>query len=243
MVPEATVLAVPDLNNDNRLWQVESTLARVETAGTTTIQIAAHFGPQDVPYTGTGTSAVYTPSATASNCDYDHNGKINFEDTGNTPSEAQCAAVCVGSSAAAPTDYQCSEYSSFASESDFELIATDTANTCTSQTDCANGYVCTGVASGSSCVATARVQADTAAADLFDPVLNRGQTIGAITGVVSYFSGGSSFTLNARCDDDVAIIVPAGQKCPTGQTCQPLTSNVACVTPRTQAAINNGTAQ
>jgi hypothetical protein len=234
-VPEPTVLGVTDVLNDNRMWQLEATLGRLLTSGTISLQVAADFGPQDA----VNMNGTWTFGPNQSNCDFDHNGKINYSD----PNEGPCADACNGSSTAAPTDYQCSEYSSFASESDFELIATDTANTCTSQTDCANGYVCTGVASGSSCVATARVQADTAAADLFDPVLNRGQTIGAITGVVSYFSGGSSFTLNARCDDDVAIIVPAGQKCPTGQTCQPLTSNVACVTPRTQAAINNGTAQ
>jgi hypothetical protein len=209
LVPEATELAVGDLNNNNRLWQLESTLARIETAGTVTVQIASHFGAEDVPYTGTGSAAVYTPSTTASNCDYDHNGKINFTDASNTPSEANCAAVCVGNSSLAPTDYQCSEYSSFASESDFVFIVTDSS---------------TGL--------KARIQADASAADLFDPVADRGQTVRAFTGIVSYFSGGSQFTLNARCDDDVVY-------CATPSTsCAPLTSNQACVHPRTQASIN-----
>jgi hypothetical protein len=214
LVPEATGLAVGDLNNNNRLWQLESTLARIETAGTVTVQVASHFGALDVPYTGTGTSAVYTPSDTASNCDYDHNGKINFEDSGSTPSEAECAAVCVGSSALAPTDYQCSEYSSFASESDFIFIVAD-----------------------SSSGLTARIQADASASDLFDPVANRGQTVRAFTGIISYFSGGSQFTLNARCDDDVRCSA-SSTLCAPDLVGDPLTSNQACVHPRTQSAIN-----
>jgi hypothetical protein len=95
LVPEAAVLAVADLNNANRLWQLESTLARIETAGTVTVQIASHFGSEDVPYTGTGTSAVYTPTDNASNCDYDHNGKINFDDGNDTrakPTAPRCAS-------------------------------------------------------------------------------------------------------------------------------------------------------
>jgi hypothetical protein len=171
-----------------------------------------------VPYTGTGTSAVYTPSANASNCDYDHNGKVNFEDTGSTPSEAQCAAVCVGSSSAAPSDYQCSEYSSYASENDFIFIVSDSSN----------GQ-------------QARIQADASAADLFNPVASRSQLVNGFTGIVSYFSGGSEFTLNARCDDDIAVVPPPGQPCPTGQTCSPLSSNQACVHARTQSAINANT--
>jgi hypothetical protein len=90
----------------------------------------------------------------------------------------------------------------------------------------------------SNCFAESRIQADGSAADLFDPVANRGQTVTSFTGIVSYFSGGSEFTLNARCDDDIAVIPPPGQPCPSGQTCQPLTSNVACVQARTQSAIN-----
>jgi hypothetical protein len=215
LVPEPTVLGVADLDNDTRLWQLESTLARIETAGTVTVQIAQHFGPLDVPYTGTGSSAVYTPTDGASNCDYDHNGKINYDDSGDTPSEAQCAAVCVGSGSAAPTDYQCSEYSAYASEDDFIFIVSD-----------------------SSSMTQARIQADASAADLFDPPASRGATVNAFTGVISYFSGGSQFTLNARCDDDVAIVLPSNGVCPTGQTCSPLTSNLACVQARTQASIN-----
>ncbi|MGH7296933.1 MAG: hypothetical protein ACRELB_18480, partial [Polyangiaceae bacterium] len=201
LVPEPSVLAVSDLGNKDRLWQVEATLVRIETAGTVSIHVAHDFGAQDVPIV----NGVYTPSETASNCDYDHNGKVNFTDGANTPSEANCAVVCDGSSAANPTDFECSEYSQFASQSDFEFIVTDSA---TGQ--------------------QARIQADASAADLFDPVASRGQTLRSFTGLVSYFSGGSQFTIQARCQDDVV----------TDLNSSPLTSNVACVHPRTSSDIN-----
>jgi hypothetical protein len=126
--------------------------------------------------------------------------------------------VCVGSSSAAPSDYQCSEYSSYASENDFIFIVSDSSN----------GQ-------------QARIQADASAADLFNPVASRSQLVNGFTGIVSYFSGGSEFTLNARCDDDIAVVPPPGQPCPTGQTCSPLSSNQACVHARTQSAINANT--
>jgi hypothetical protein len=201
LVPEPTVLGVVDLTNDDRLWQVEATLVRVETAGSVNVHVGHDFGPQDVPIV----NGVYTPSSDASNCDYDHNGKINYADGANTPSEANCAAACNGTSTAAPTDFECSEYSQYASQNNFEFIVTD-----------------------SSSGLSARVQANAAAADLFNPVASRGNTITSFTGLVSYFSGGTQFTLNARCEDDI-VTDPNGS---------PLTSNVACVHPRTSSDIN-----
>jgi hypothetical protein len=201
LVPEPTPLGPADLDDPNRMWQVESTLGRVETAGTVNVHVAAHFGPGDVPIV----AGVYTPSADASNCDYDHDGKVSFTDANVTPSEDLCSAACSGTAAVAHTDAECSEYSQYASQSDFELLVTDAS---------------TGL--------TARIQADASAADLFDPVAQRGQTVHAYTGLVSYFSGGTQFTLNARCDDDV--IVDLGSP--------PLASDVACVHARTSSDIN-----
>jgi hypothetical protein len=206
LVPEPTLLAVPDLGNPTLLWQLESTLVRVETAGTVNLQIASHFGPQNVPFTGTGSTAVYTPTADASNCDYDHNGKINYYDASDTPSENNCATVCNGTSTAAPTDMQCSEYSQYASQNDFVFVVSDPTTNPSLQ----------------------RIQADAAAADRFNPIEKRGQTIRAFTGIVTYFSGGTQFTIQARCDDDV-VVDPSGA---------PQTSNLACVHPRTSASLN-----
>jgi len=74
----------------------------------------------------------------------------------------------------------------------------------------------------------ARVQVTAAAANSFNPVASRGQPIRAFTGLVSYFSGGSQFTVQARCDDDIVADMSK----------QPLTSDRACVHPRTSSDIN-----
>jgi hypothetical protein len=202
LVPEPTVIGVADINNDNRLWQVEATLVRVETAGTVSVHVAHHFGPEDVPII----NGNYVPSDDASNCDYDHNGKINYADSASTPSEANCAAVCTGNGLTSPpSDYECSEYSQYASQNDFFFIVDDSSNN-----------------------SQARIQGDASAADLFNPVQARGQPMRAFTGLVSYFSGGTQFTILARCQDDVV----------TDLGSSPLTSNVACVHPRTTSTLN-----
>jgi len=208
LVPEPTGLGVCDLVNNNRLWQVEATLVRVQSAGPVSVHVAGHFGPGDVPIV----NGVYTPSVDQSNCDYDHNGKINFTDAGQIPSENDCNTACMGTSALAPTDFDCSEFSQFLAQNDFELVVQDA----TSQSG-----ACTGLTQ-------ARVQVTAAAANSFNPVASRGQPIRAFTGLVSYFSGGSQFTVQARCDDDIVADMSK----------QPLTSDRACVHPRTSSDIN-----
>ena len=104
----------------------------------------------------------YTPGPGVSNCDYDHNGKINFTDSGNHPSEDDCNTACMGSGSAAPLDPECSEYSAFTAQSSFELVVQDA----TSQ----NGG-CTGLVQ-------ARVQVNASAANSFNPVANQGATSG-----------------------------------------------------------------
>lgn len=206
MVPEPTVLGVADLLNDNRLWQLEATLVRVLTAGTVGVHVASHFGPDFVPVQKDANgnvvkdangNPVYLPGPNASNCDFNRNGKVDFTDT---QGEGACATACVGTANAAPADFECSEYSSYLSQNEFDLIVTDSSNN-----------------------TKARIQAKASDATQFNPVSSRGNTIKSFTGTVSYFSGGSQFTIEARCNDDV-IADPNGQ---------PLTSDVACVHPRT----------
>lgn len=67
------------------------------------------------------------------------------------------------------------------------------------------------------------IQAGASAADLCDPVLQRGQTLRAFMGVVTYFSSGTTFTVQARYEADVVKDL----------SCAPETSKVACVHPRT----------
>jgi hypothetical protein len=174
MVPEPTLLGIHDLEAPTRLWQLEATLVRVQTAGTVGVHIASHFGPQNVPLV----NGVWTPGPDASNCDFDHTGKINYSD----PMEGPCANACNGTSSAAPTDPECSEYSAYASQGDFMLLVADSTS---------GGHT--------------RIQANGSAANGFDPVSARGMTIGAFAGTVSYFSGGEQFTIEARCQDDIVM--------------------------------------
>ena len=191
LVPEPVALGVGDLTNDSRLWQLEANLVRVQSVGTVSVHVAGHFGPGFVPLVG----GTYTPNATASNCDFNQNGKVDYTD----PTETACADACNGTSSSPPTDPECSEWSQYASEAGFVLILTDSA-------------------SGSS----ARIQGDASGANFFDPPSSRGKQLVAFTGVISYFSGGTQFTINARCEDDV-VSTPGAL---------PLTSDVACVHPR-----------
>jgi hypothetical protein len=166
--------------------------------GTVSLQVAAHFGPEDA----VNINGAWTFGPNQSNCDFDHNGKINYSD----PNEGPCADACNGSSSGAPTDIQCSEYSQFASEDNFLLIQSDSSNPSV----------------------VARPQVNAASANLFDPLAWRGQPLHAFTGLISYFSGGTQFTFNARCDADIV----------TDPNAPPLTSDVACVNPRTVSELN-----
>jgi hypothetical protein len=228
MVPEPTVLGVTDIDNNNRLWQVEATLVRLLTQRGVGFHIGADFGPDPVP----DVNGTYTPSSNASNCDYDHNGKINYTDTGSTPSEQDCAAACNGTTSAAPTDYECSEYSQFSSQNNFEVIVVDSENPCKTQNDCQNPFLC----AAGTYVAKSRIQANAAAANTFSPVSERSKTLVSFTGLLSYFSGGTQFTINARCDDDIVTGDDPNNNLPK-------TSDVACVHPRSQADINAAKSQ
>jgi hypothetical protein len=208
LVPEPINLGVCDLVNPNTLWQNEATLVRVETVGSVNVHVAQHFGAGDVPIV----AGAYVPDVDKSNCDYDHNGKINYADAGSMPSEADCAAACSGTSSAAPLDPECSEYSQFLSQNDFELVVSDPTS------------------EGGRCppLTQARLQVTAAAANLFDPQAERGTTLRSFAGLLSYFSGGTQFTAQARCDDDIV----------TDLTKDPLTSSRACVHPRKPSELN-----
>jgi hypothetical protein len=67
--------------------------------------------------------------------------------------------------------------------------------------------------------------ADGAASQTFDPVALKGKTISSFSGNLRYFSGGTQFTITARCSDDIVL----------DPTQTPLPSDKACVTARTIA--------
>ena len=66
------------------------------------------------------------------------------------------------------------------------------------------------------------IQADATASAEFKPLERKGQPLKAFTGTLHFFSGGSQFTVEARCKDDIVVDLDA----------QPLPSDKACVFPR-----------
>src|SRR4029079_10454227 len=130
--------------------------------------VTPRFGPGDVPKVG----ASYAATPDASNCDFDHNGKINSFAAGDP--EGECSTACTA-------DALCTEYSNYVSRSTFRITVTD-----------ATGR-------------TAAIQADATAAAGFDPLAMKGKAIRSFTGTEHFFSGGSQYTIEVRCKDDILI--------------------------------------
>jgi hypothetical protein len=150
--------------------------------------VTGHFGP------GLPTGPTFAPTDTATNCDLNNDGKVDFT-TGTD--EDTCDLAC-------EADVECSEYSNFVQRSEFRIVVTDTPTTGTP--------------------ATIGIQVDaSAAATTVDPPGIRGKPLKAFTGTLSYFSGGSAFTIEARCPDDVIQDLSAS----------PPPMDQACVSPRT----------
>ncbi len=146
----------------------------------------------------------YTPTPDATNCDLDDSGKVDR----TNPNEAACASAC----AAIP---ECSEYSNYLSQNQFNLIV-DTVTW-------------TAGNSALTVVSSANIQGDGSTDPTFDPHLNKGLSLGAFTGTLDYFSGGAQYTIQARCQDD---IVTLGQP--------PVPSDTACVHARTILDTSSG---
>jgi len=95
---------------------------------------------------------------------------------------------------ACQADVECTEYQSFLSEGGFTIVVSD----------------------GTSSV---KAQGNATAATSFDPVSYANKNLKAFTGTLRYFSGGSQFTIEARCDADIV----------TDLNAQPLSSSQSCV--------------
>jgi hypothetical protein len=107
--------------------------------------------------------------------------------------EGDCSTACTA-------DPDCTEYSNYDQRNVFRLKITDV-----------QGNV------------SAAIQADSSSDAEFKPLDFKGKTLKSFSGVLTYFSGGAQYTIEARCKDD--IITDASQ--------QPLPSDKACVFPRT----------
>ncbi len=201
LVPEPTLLGVADVANTKALFRYESAFVRVFSAGQfeadgtcstitkgTCLHIPKHFGGAHPA------SPAWTPTADATNCDFNGNGKVDFSDA----NESACNSACTA-------DPECTEYSAFKGQSNFFLVYEDTVNN-----------------------VSGHVQVNGSAAPGFDPVTTKGQPIKSFSGTLRYFSGGSQFTIEARCSDDIV----------TDMKAQPMSSSTACVRERTSLELS-----
>ncbi len=79
------------------------------------------------------------------------------------------------------------------------------------------------------------MQINTGTASEFDPVGNKGATLGIVTGTMRNFSGGSlNWTIETRCPDDLVCDA-------TGCTKEDMPSTKACIRPRTIGDADQGT--
>jgi hypothetical protein len=132
----------------------------------------------------------YTTAAdgtvTAGPIDAEHTN-CDYEGTGkidfSNAAEAACETACEG-------NVECSEYSEYLGNSQFQIVIEGPG--------------------GSSTIA---ITGDGSASAGFDPVALKGQDLKAFTGMLTYFSGGSQFTIQARCIDD--IVMPGGTVLPS----------------------------
>ena len=111
-------------------------------------------------------------------------------------------------SSACALDKECTEYSNFLARRTFRLTVID-----------ANKQIGT-------------VQANASASSTFDPVAMRGVPIRSFSGTLHFFSGGSQFTIEARCSDDIVIDLAANplgndRLCASDADCASYNSEVA----------------
>ena len=198
LVPEPYPFKVSDLTQPPAIATTPaltshvSSLVRVISEGDVSLHISAHFGP------GYPAMPDLVPTADASNCDINKDGKVDFA----TEPEKSCSTHCTN-------DPDCTEFSNYLSRSAFRLVLT---NNDPDNRD------------------TRAIQADGSSSPQFDPVLLKGKQIKAFSGTLRFFSGGSQYTLEARCNDDI-VTDPNGT---------PVASNTACVHPRTISDNNSG---
>jgi hypothetical protein len=187
---------------DPNLQPVSSSAAATSAGAGTIFHIGTLFGQ------GYPSPPNYTPTPDATNCDLDNSGKVDR----TIPDELACADAC-------SANVECSEYSNYLSQNQFNLVA----QTVTWQVgDQWNPPGAGGATPAPTVGATVGVQGDGSTDPTFNPVLNKGQSLGSFSGALYYFSGGAQYTIQARCQDD---IVPLGQP--------PIPSNTACVHART----------
>jgi hypothetical protein len=126
LVPEPRVLTPIDIpstqNATANLLPLTGSLVRVLTAsGKLEARVTPKFGPDNMQqFNGT-----FVPTENATNCDFNHDGKIDF--TAGSP-EQLCSDACTN-------DPECTEYSNFAQRSAFRITVTDSQGSAAIQAD------------------------------------------------------------------------------------------------------------
>jgi hypothetical protein len=231
-VPEPTVIDPTLLNVGSKdltaknLYPFEAGLVRIVN-----FTIPKNFGVKlaqsnDMPPRGN----IFGPGQ--SNCDYNGDGVIDFTQT----SQSGCVGLCEGDCATAcDGNRDCTEWTAFNSRGEYKVGF----GTCAGTAACMGlvGDACTAVAGCTWVVSTAQfIKINTGTVPTFDPTGHVGETIDALTGSLTEFSGGNlNWTIEARCTDD--LVCPADKGCTTQQ---PIPVNAACVRPRTLADNDEG---
>jgi hypothetical protein len=232
LVPEPTLITVAQLSSSSPttiLSPLESGLVRVPEIGGT-ITVGSKIGPalitrlykcangQDpMPNTGTGTcsdNSIPAFSSIQTPIQPDATS-CDYEGTGvisfENTEEAACETACEG-------DINCSEYTAYVGQSQFQIVITAPEGG-----------------------AQAAITGDGALDPAFNPVALRGLPLEAFTGNLTYFSGGSQFTIQARCADDIVMphgtILPSSPPWPAPDGGAP--APAACVINRALSMVTN----
>lgn len=232
MVPVPNILNAGDIANNQSLFRYESSLVRVCSAGhccpqaCPTKDISGNPIPQN-QQDECATQKAQCDAAAAAKVDAtatmhvtghfgpdlpqapnytptDNATNCDLNNDGKVDFSTPPESTCAS---ACDGDLECTEYSNFRQRSQFFLVVSD--------------------ATGAAKVAVDASQA----ASSVDPPSLRGKPIYSFTGTLTYFSGGSQFTVEARCSDDALVADPSATPLPMDQ---------ACVQPRTIADNNAG---
>ena len=187
LVPDAEQVKPAEASDNNTLLRKSGGLIYAITSEPKTpgddksrdfrLYVTPNFGPGDMKKEAAG----FVPTPDATNCDFNKDGRIDFALGAD---EGVCANAC-------DADAECTEFSNFAARRTFRLTLEDATG------------------------AKGALQADASTSPTFDAVALRGKRekagdvpkplIRYFGGTLHFFSGGSQFTIEARCSDDIVV--------------------------------------
>jgi hypothetical protein len=199
----STVIDRPDVDGNGNQICIDDPAnvgkkIRSVTKHTLEVRVTKHFGaenPKPNPsFDQTDPSSPqFLITDNASNCDFNGDGSVDF----SANPEKGCAASC-------DLDVECTEWSNFASRSNFYVVLQDSFETKDKPPK--------------PTTVSRKIQADGSTSPGFSPLPFKGKVLGAIQGTLTFFSGGNQFTIEARCVDDLVTDPNAKQK-PFAESC------------------------